>query len=756
MEEKKIQDRVCQVESIAKQAPRATTPPGLKTELLEYQKASLHRILSLEASRKTTPKGYLLGNPRDVHAPCCILAEPFGSGKTIIILAVLLSRPVIPRREMPCNHLLGDLSRRRFSSFEDRFEDLSENAKKYQSEVIKEIGKVIFPSIIIVAPSVLNQWKETIEELTDLEYFVIGNVRDLRDFYCKFKQNEAFVNRYDIILIKNGTISAEPPINWDCRNEKNSVQNSIPRIVSKILEGVVCNWLIYDDYDVVALPSSHKINSLYTIFVSATQNYFSIVGNPETLFESIEDLLDSEYSDINLGKMYKDSFVNSLIVRSDNSFIESCFSLPKIIVFRSVHKNKDEKYLKLFKYFRENNSNGFLEAINGEAINSAIKLLEIEVEPTMSSIFKKILYREWDVYEQQCILLEILKEIEKVAKGLPSRSIPHTHEELTSFEHSLRDLAKETQRRNQGEIEKKTDMKRVYPEYQSENLFETIEEMKKEAKETRESSKKTLERVKGNLSEGDCPICCSELDSLAITQCCHLVVCKECLIRAFLMRREASSNRIVGMCPQCRSKVDLERNIIHINGEKGIKEIMANKEIDIKLVQGIAKEAQEEPREEISEINPKLRVLYDIIHSRLPERTEKINYCFDHVMFGIKDCPAPTPQKKLLIFASFEESLDVLSSFLREHNVNFLRLGGDYQKKALIIEKFREETQDVCMLINSDFDCSGIHLPETTDIVFFHNIFNRHVRDQIVGRAQRIGRKYNLNVWFLLYNNEVA
>lgn len=58
------------------------------------------------------------------------------------------------------------------------------------------------------------------------------------------------------------------------------------------------------------------------------------------------------------------------------------------------------------------------------------------------------------------------------------------------------------------------------------------------------------------------------------------------------------------------------------------------------------------------------------------------------------------------------------------------------------------------LLVNSNENCAGMNIQFCTDIVFMHKIHNEHIEAQVSGRAQRVGRKFNLNIYFLLYKNE--
>ena len=55
---------------------------------------------------------------------------------------------------------------------------------------------------------------------------------------------------------------------------------------------------------------------------------------------------------------------------------------------------------------------------------------------------------------------------------------------------------------------------------------------------------------------------------------------------------------------------------------------------------------------------------------------------------------------------------------------------------------------------SSMFDC-GMNLENTTDVVFMHKIRHLGKFMQILGRAQRYGRKQPLAVWQLYHENEI-
>ena len=42
-----------------------------------------------------------------------------------------------------------------------------------------------------------------------------------------------------------------------------------------------------------------------------------------------------------------------------------------------------------------------------------------------------------------------------------------------------------------------------------------------------------------------------------------------------------------------------------------------------------------------------------------------------------------------------------------------------------------------------------------TDLVFMHKILDKSIEAQVAGRGQRVGRRYELKIHYLLYDDEV-
>ena len=58
------------------------------------------------------------------------------------------------------------------------------------------------------------------------------------------------------------------------------------------------------------------------------------------------------------------------------------------------------------------------------------------------------------------------------------------------------------------------------------------------------------------------------------------------------------------------------------------------------------------------------------------------------------------------------------------------------------------------LLICSPKYVAGLNLQASTDLIFTGKVMDPNIESQIAGRACRVGRKNNMRVHYVLYNNE--
>ena len=200
----------------------------------------------------------------------------------------------------------------------------------------------------------------------------------------------------------------------------------------------------------------------------------------------------------------------------------------------------------------------------------------------------------------------------------------------------------------------------------------------------------------------------------------------------------------MGRCTNCKRHICLSTDLIFIDKTSDIEQLLNANDIDWASTPGPS----------VDEIkSPKLQDLLMIIRGEASKKRINIELNMSNLLLGRVDKPlGPGTQIKVLIFAGFNETLNMIKNLLTEQNISFLHLKGDFNEMANIIERFRSDIH--VLLVNSHQNCSGICLEFATDLVFFHKIIDKNIESQVIGRIQRIGRKNNARIHYLAYFNE--
>ena len=103
---------------------------------------------------------------------------------------------------------------------------------------------------------------------------------------------------------------------------------------------------------------------------------------------------------------------------------------------------------------------------------------------------------------------------------------------------------------------------------------------------------------------------------------------------------------------------------------------------------------------------------------------------------------------RFLIFSQHDDSFYPISKALIDNKILFSEIKGNIKRKEKNIFDYKIGKVSVIFL-NSNVNCAGLNLEETTDIILYHEM-NTHTENQIIGRALRIGRKTHLNVHHLI------
>ena len=102
------------------------------------------------------------------------------------------------------------------------------------------------------------------------------------------------------------------------------------------------------------------------------------------------------------------------------------------------------------------------------------------------------------------------------------------------------------------------------------------------------------------------------------------------------------------------------------------------------------------------------------------------------------------PNGKFIIFSDYERIFSPICEALVDNNITFIDIKGTSTSRQNSLDNFKNGNITV-LFLNSSINAAGINLQEATDIILYH-IMSETTINQIIGRANRIGRKSSLTV----------
>lgn len=226
-----------------------------------------------------------------------------------------------------------------------------------------------------------------------------------------------------------------------------------------------------------------------------------------------------------------------------------------------------------------------------------------------------------------------------------------------------------------------------------ENKIQNLTSMPQNLQITRRLNELTNQRniLKERLQESidsDCAICLSQTVKPVITPCCYQTFCSVCLLTHLTSKTN---------CPYCRSQIETT-NLIY-QSEKSSKSnnekmLFSQKQTAINVIESILKDSN----------------------------------------------------RRILFFSEYDSIYDSLK--VKLDNIKIRELKGLQITREKILMDFREGNIDI-LYLNSIANSSGLNLIEATDIIIYHKMDNT-IKDQIIGRAIRIGSKKQITIHQLI------
>lgn len=685
--------------------------PGLKTTLYPHQQTAIKNMLDLEYGRTISMSNTGKSLAYNIVYNVGVLSEPVGSGKTIDIISIILLNKV-PRAIGDISILPNTLSNSRSMGY-----------------VRRRFRKFLSPTIIFVGVSVMKQWQLAFETFTDMKVYAVHSVFELRPMLEMMV--DGLINQYDVILVKNGKITVDIELPGDIELEpKNAKPPSFIYNVIANMRAYCWARIVIDDFDTIKLPPNAGIvNGIFTWYVSSTRKQLDTKHfNSPATGTSATDLL-KKY-DHGCGKiMYNHFMFRYLNIRNEINYLKSTTNMPNPKFHMAVFKNTNDKIISILAGMNDDAVNKITEMLNGDAVGQAAEAAGIK-STRVVDIFEKILGAQFKQFRMAGDLLAFIDHLRDTEQErLPMKDNPDPEDT-----YGKKDLLKFR------EIEYK------YPGVNS--LLKDTEE---EYTMLKHQTGATIDRVKDNIRHGDCPVCqmsLQESTDTIISKCCGAIFCGSCGSQAQNMNDRY--NKLKGRCSNCRTEITF-KDLIYI--EKFDLSKITEEEFEDE------DEAPALPIKPIIKRKDKPRTKYTaivdiILGQELPE-SKRVDMYIPNLMKG-GAYPKEAKIRKVLIFANFEETLEKVIEELNDEKIHYWRLMGTANEINDTMLAFNKCPTTCAMVINSTKYCAGLNLQPATDLVFAHNIIDPSIKTQVTGRGQRLGRKSPLNIWFILYDNEVT
>jgi hypothetical protein len=743
---------------------------------------------------------------------------PPGSGNTAIEIVDKFMHK-IPQKMLPrsVNSIIGyswDSQRQEYQAAKDEQYKMSKNEafREFRTVVKAKFKEFIIPGAYVCKPlvQVHNEIKRFVPQM---KVFIIRDAGSLKQFRNMFIDRT--INNYDIVLIKYTGVSVSFKLDGEADDDTGKLYNMTDAI-NKIMGGCAFPWAIYDDYDTARLsPDVQELNAGYVDLVSGTNDERAYRETKRgASYKSIKDMIrDNFYSHV--WDFPRDQVTcNTFVCAADKKYKNESMNLPHYEQYMYVYNNPNDKYIHLMGVM--GNANEVMEALNGDAIQTAAGMLNINTN-SVADIFERMLGKSYSAFLDDKYVLSVLFAMKNFCDRY-GHVIPkhpkgrHPESELAKMEGKILDHSRNEDLRKKVLEQLSLNISAnklvdeygdIYPEYKcklikriSQEFVDEISSLILRYERRKEEHGSAIKRVQENLRAGKCDICkfpigkvakdsSSDSDSdsdssendappeegIFIPKCCGIIVCEVCFKDAFHVHQyqdhKTNSSKLVGKCANCPSRtINIVSDVIYINPEFDIGKIVTGFGDEVAPPQESSSDDEETDGVPIIE-NPKLKAIWSIYHGRKAENRQRI----EEKMFyypetedrparwmidpGTHDSPLPADVPiKILCFAPFTETLRLIMDFCDKHGMKYVSLKGTDLQINDIINNAQKSPDPIIVLVNSEVNCSSLNMQQMTDMVEMCDIKDNHKKIQMRGRLQRIGRKYGARYHILRYRNE--
>ena len=704
----------------------------LSLQLYPHQKIALKALMDAEATPQLGTfedlydREYSIGyNTRNVTTNGIIMfnsviyRDPLGSGKTFVILALVL-------KDIPTHITQQNVITRGYGA------------------IVRNPTRILRPTIIVVSSATFAQWVGNITGYTSARIMYITSTNDILKLRAmidgdaagssdQLSRNKLYMNQNSLNLIDGILVKSMSIIGFD------GVRTNTCNQIGIITGAATWNRVVYDDFDTIRTCMNSKIiPAISTIYVSGSAKFTG--GHRVTNYFEHPFIIDRHFPTVR-SIQESDSVMRYNKIRCGTALIASSMTMPIIEHYSYVFTNPHDSIIEIVNHL----DTSITEMLNADAFASAADMLGI-TSTSIGDIFKRVLDDKFNIHQTSARILEIITEF----RGQKSDGMTRL---ITSAE--VCELIRQCKLPNCAWKDEY-----IYP----------VASLESEARTSFNEADKAIARVKDNLKSGECQICYNSLDnqrssldnqrsslnnqrsleSAIINRCCGVILCTDCGIRGNRLHERDGS--VQGKCGYCNRALNAAEDLIFVNRDVPLSDMLAMTIVPI--TEDISNNVSSDTSLDTTNsaevpLHPKVQTLINIF-TGLPNTCTRIEPIYANVIAGTIDNPGNRP-RKVIVYAAYRETFVACAAAADDAAIPYLILRNNNSKEVL---KTFAMSETMILFAKYSTACAGLDLQHATDLVIMHRIMNPVEMEQIIGRIQRMGRYDNARVHYLTYRNE--
>lgn len=371
--------------------PKENNVDGLKIQLMNHQRTSLHHCLMIESN-----EGILI-NETYYFSTFGILACKVGSGKSFVVLAIIMKKPIVNYNRISNGYGGGVITHSSFRKINTSHNTVSAN-------------------IILIPHNLLSQWSGYISKYTNLRFCSIHSTKDCGIFREKVKKytHEADAQN-SRLLLSELTENIVYLVTNKCWNLfALTWNNEIRKNVSRIF---------VDEVHAINIPNSIKVPANFVWFISSSLN---------DMFRHSNNGFIKDY--INIWSYY--SSLNHNVIKNNDEYIDSSIQLES--PHTSMIRCKTSRLLNIFSGIITDEVRSMLLAEDVEGVISTLGIPTVS-ESNIIQVLCKNLQND---LENLRLIHETKKIMIYATEQMKEESITKSQEKIDKINEKIMDVQK--------------------------------------------------------------------------------------------------------------------------------------------------------------------------------------------------------------------------------------------------------------------------------------------------------------------------